>query len=99
MGKANISFPPGMLEDIDARAAAGMTTRSGFVQEAVAIYVAGLDRASELHGRAERIEDAIAGMREIGSALPPGPDGATLMRRHRDARSEWLHDKPHADDE
>ncbi|PKQ29804.1 MAG: hypothetical protein CVT60_03510 [Actinobacteria bacterium HGW-Actinobacteria-10] len=99
MGKANISFPAGMLEDIDARAAHGGTTRSGFVQEAVATYTAALDRNTDLLSRSERIEAAIAGMREIGSALPPGPDGATLIRRHRAARPGWLEDKPNADDE
>ncbi|MHB9002886.1 MAG: hypothetical protein ACYC6C_02310 [Coriobacteriia bacterium] len=99
MGKANISFPKGMLEDIDERALTGGTTRSGFVQEAVATYVAALDRESALRGRAERIDEAIAGMREIGSTLPPGPDGVTLIRRDRDRHPEWLTDKPHADDE
>lgn len=89
MGKANISFPDGMLEEVDRRASASGTTRSGFIQEATARYIAQLDYATERTRRAERIERAIQGMRKIGESLPPGPDGVTLIRQMRDAVPEW----------
>lgn len=90
MGKANISFPEGMLEEIDRRAEAACTTRSGFVQETTATYIAKLDRKAERDARRERIELAITGMRGIGDRMPPGPDGVTLIRQMRDRVPEWL---------
>lgn len=90
MGKANISFPDGVLEEIDRRAAAAGTTRSGFVQEAAAHYIAELDRATEQDERRVRIDRAIAGMREIGRRIPAGSDGTALIRQLRDAPPRWL---------
>jgi hypothetical protein len=90
MGKANISFPDGMLEEVDARATEAGTTRSAFIQEATAQYLAQLDYEAERDARAERIEHALAHMREIGASLPPGPDGVTILRQMRDAVPEWL---------
>lgn len=99
MGKANISFPEGMLEDIDARAATAGMTRSAFVQEAVATYTARCNYEVERRAREQRIEHAITGMRAIGGDMAPGPNGASLIRRMRDEVPEWLTDKPHGDDE
>ncbi len=99
MGKANISFPEGMLEDIDERAASAGMTRSAYVQEAAASYMAQRAYAMERSARQARIEGAITGMRDIGASLPPGPDGVTLLRRMRDEVPEWLTDKSHSDDE
>jgi hypothetical protein len=99
MGKANISFPEGMLEEIDRRAAATGVTRSAFVQEAAGRYLAQLDYEFEREERAKRIERAIKGMREIGASLPPGPDGVTLIRQMRDEVPEWLTPTPDSDDE
>jgi len=99
MGKANISFPDGMLEDIDARAAATGTTRSAFIQEATAQYLAQLDYAAERASRTARIERALSDMLEIGASLPPGPDGVTILRQMRDAVPEWLVQRPEPDDE
>lgn len=99
MGKANISFPEGMLEEVDRRAAAAGITRSAFVQEATGRYLAQLQYDAEREARAKRIERAIAGMREIGASLPPGPDGVTLIRQMRDEVPEWLTPAPESDDE
>ena len=99
MGKANISFPDGMLEDVDRRAEAGGTTRSAFIQEATARYIVELDRNVEQTERAARIERAIVGMRAIGAGLPPGPDGVTLIRQMRDAVPDWLAPRRGDDDE
>ncbi len=99
MGKANISFPDGMLEEIDRRAAEAGTTRSGFIQEATATYIARLDEDAEREERRKRIERAMEHMAELGRALPPGPDGATIIRQMRDAVPEWLTEHKRADDE
>ena len=89
MGKANISFPNGMLEEVDRRAAATGTTRSAFLQEATASYLARLDADVERSSRTSRTDRALARMAEIGKDIPPGPDGATMLRRLRDAVPDW----------
>jgi hypothetical protein len=99
MGKANISFPEGMLEEVDRRAAAVGMTRSAFIQEATGRYLAQLTYDAEREARAARIERAKRHMAEIGASLPPGPDGVTLIRQMRDAVPEWLAPTPETDDE
>ncbi|MDO8848927.1 MAG: hypothetical protein Q7W51_11140 [Coriobacteriia bacterium] len=99
MGKANISFPEGMLEEVDRRAAAAGITRSAFVQEATATYIARTDYDLEREERRQRIERAQKHMAELGRALPPGPDGATIIRQMRDAVPEWLTEQKDRDDE
>jgi DNA-binding transcriptional MocR family regulator len=99
MGKANISFPDGMLEEIDRRAEAAGITRSAFVQEATATYIARADYDVEREERRQRIERAQQHMAELGRALPPGPDGATIIRRMRDAVPEWLPERKGRGDE
>ena len=90
MGKANISFPEGMLEEVDRRAAQNGTSRSGFVQEATARYFAELDDDAARTQRTARIERAKRRMAEIGARLPSGPEGVTVIRGMRDAVPEWL---------
>ena len=99
MGKANISFPEGLLEEVDRRAAAAGTTRSGFIQEATVAYIARIDEDAEREERRRRIERAMKHMAELGRALPPGPDGVTIIRQMRDAVPEWLAESKLADDE
>lgn len=99
MGKANISFPEGMLEEIDRRADAAGITRSAFVQEATATYIAQVDYSAEREERSKRIEQAQKRMAEIGSRMAPGPDGATTIRQFRDALPEWLTDHEDPGDE
>jgi hypothetical protein len=99
MGKANISFPDGMLEEVDRRAAARGTTRSGFIQEATACYMAVLEHDAEQASRRQRVKDAQARMAEIGRAIPSGPDGVTVLRQMRDALPRWLAERTdHAND-
>ncbi|HAL29549.1 MAG TPA: hypothetical protein DCP20_02390 [Coriobacteriia bacterium] len=99
MGKANISFPEGMLEEIDRRAAEAGTTRSGFIQEATSAYIARIDEDAEREERRKRIERAQEHMAEIGKRMQPGPDGVTIIRQFRDALPEWLTDRERTDDE
>jgi len=99
MGKANISFPEGMLEEIDRRAAEAGTTRSGFIQEATSVYIARIDEDAEREERRKRIERAQEHMAEIGKRMQPGPDGVTIIRQFRDALPEWLTDRERTGDE
>lgn len=98
MGKANISFPEGMLEAVDRRAESSGTTRSAFIQEAVARYLADLDRDLKRVVRVDRIERAIVGMREIGRSLPGGSDGVALLRQLRDVTPVWLEQRESSDE-
>jgi len=89
VGKANISFPVGMLEEVDRRADASGTTRSAFIQEATASYIAQLDADQEQAERASRVRRALEGMREIGARLPAGDSGAALIGRARRSGPRW----------
>lgn len=97
VGKANISFPEGMLEAVDAQAAVDGTTRSAFVQEATAAYLAQRDYETARDERALRVAGAKTRMRRVGASLPPGPDGATLIRQMRDSVPAWLESQKHRD--
>ena len=83
MGKANISFPDGLLDEIDRRASAGRTTRSGFVQEATAHYIADLEVRAALHDKERRVQAAMERMRAV-AASQPSPRG-DAVRHGRDA--------------
>lgn len=98
MGKANISFPEGMLEQVDSLAEERSTTRSGFVQEAVAHYVTELARDRERAERCGRIEEAARRMADLGQLIPQGPEGTVLIRHMRDGVPGWL-DHAERDDE
>jgi predicted DNA-binding protein len=90
VAKTNISMPDSLLDEIDRRAADAETTRSGFIREAVAHYIASLDDAKARDERAERIGRASLRMAEIGRRIPAGPDSVTLIRALRDAAPRWV---------
>jgi hypothetical protein len=52
----------------------------------------------ERDARAARIEAAKEGMRRIGERLPPGPTGAEIIRKMRDAMPSWLEDSDDPDE-
>ena len=85
MAKINISMPDTLLADVDALAAELHRSRSGFVAEASARYVAELQAEHAERERRERIDEAIRGMREIAKHVPPGRDTTELIREDRDA--------------
>ncbi len=93
MAKINISVPDGLLEEVDERARSAGLTRSGFIQEATAHYLADLDAEVEADARAERIGRAIAKMRKVAEHMPPGTDGTAIIRRFRDAPEPWMNPK------
>jgi hypothetical protein len=90
MAKTNISMPDGLLAEIDRRAEETKTTRSGFIQEAAAHYIAALDADKARAERAERIDDAARMMAQIGERIGQGPDAVTLLRQARSAPPRWL---------
>ncbi len=90
MAKTTISVPDALLADIDRRVAETGTTRSGFVQEAAARYIAELDEEQARLERAERIGKAIEKMREVAKHMPPGTDGTAIIRHFRDLPEPWL---------
>ena len=99
MAKTNISMPDGLLAEIDRRAAAAETTRSGFIQEAASHYLTALDEAAAARERAERLGQAYDKMRRVAEHMPPGADGTAIIRRFRDQREPWLADKDATDTE
>lgn len=92
MTRVNITVPDGLLEEIDRAAAEAGMTRSGFLQEAGARYAAEVGAGRARDERQERILAAQRRAAEIGSQLPPGPDGLTLLRELRDSWPDWAPD-------
>ena len=85
MAKINISLPDGLLDDIDELAAELDRSRSGFVAEASARYVAEIQAERAERERREQIGEAMKGMREIAKHMPPGRDTTELIREDRDS--------------
>lgn len=90
MAKTTISIPDGLLAEIDRRAEAAGTTRSGFVQEATAHYITTLDSEKARVEHRESVRKAIEGMREIAKRMPADFDGTAIIRKFRDAPPRWL---------
>jgi hypothetical protein len=91
MGKANISFPDWLLEEIDRRASASGTTRSGFVQEAASRYLGALDQDRTRTEREHQIGEAMKRMRKLAKRLDLRNDD-DLVRRLRDSPPRWERD-------
>jgi len=85
MAKINVSLPDGLLDDIDGLAAELHRSRSGFVAEASARYVADIRSEQAERARREQIGEAIREMREIAKHVPPGRDTTELIREDRDS--------------
>ncbi|TLM76505.1 MAG: ribbon-helix-helix protein, CopG family [Actinobacteria bacterium] len=96
MARINITLPDGLLAEIDEAAAAAGKTRSGFIQEAGARYAAEVRAGRARDERQERILAAQRTAAEIGSRLPPGPDGLTILRELRYSYPDWA---PKVDEE
>jgi metal-responsive CopG/Arc/MetJ family transcriptional regulator len=87
MAKINISLPDGLLEQVDAIAAETHGSRSGFVAEATARYVASIREERAEAERRERIDRAIKSAREIGKKVGSFDSTASIRAdRDRDGR-------------
>lgn len=82
--KVNISLPEGLVTEIDEVAGELGLTRSGFVAEASARYVADLKNLSAEEQRRRDIERAIATFRRVGAHIPADFDGVAQLRRDRE---------------
>jgi metal-responsive CopG/Arc/MetJ family transcriptional regulator len=86
--KVNVSLPEGLVTEIDEVADGLGMTRSGFVAEASARYVADVKNLTAEEQRRKDIARALATFRRIGAQIPADFDGVALLRRdrERDAR-------------
>jgi metal-responsive CopG/Arc/MetJ family transcriptional regulator len=87
MAKINVSMPDALLQEVDALAADADTSRSGFVAEATANYVAHILHERAETERRERIERAISDARRIGERVGEW-DSTAAIRRERDRGHE-----------
>lgn len=85
MAKVNVSLPDDLLKQVDGLAGELNSSRSGFVQEATARYVAEIRRERAVQERRHTIGAAMAEARDIASKVPAGEDGTDLIRRDRDS--------------
>lgn len=98
MAKTTISVPDALLADIDLRAGETGMTRSGFVQEAAARYIAELDEERARLERSERIGKAIEKMREVAGYMPKGTDGTAIIKHFREMPEPWLKRREEVDE-
>jgi metal-responsive CopG/Arc/MetJ family transcriptional regulator len=85
MAKVNVSIPDALLHEVDDLAAELASSRSGFVQEATARYVAQLREDRAERERQETIAKAMEGARRLSASMLPGPDTTALIRADRDS--------------
>lgn len=88
MPKINISMPDEVIEEIDRRAQAVGTTRSGFLRDAAAHYAAQLDEEAAAKARSQRVLHALEKMRSLAPTVG-APDSAKVIRELRDAPPRW----------
>jgi metal-responsive CopG/Arc/MetJ family transcriptional regulator len=86
--KVNISLPEGLVSEIDEVAGELGMTRSGFVAEASARYVADVKNLSAEEQRSSDIARALATYRRIGAQIPADFDGVAQIRRDRERDTE-----------
>lgn len=87
--KVNISLPDGLVGEIDEVAGELGMTRSGFVAEASARYIADVKNLSAEEQRRKDIERTMATFKRIGSQLPPEAYQEGLDRIRRDRERGW----------
>jgi hypothetical protein len=82
--KVNISLNPHLVDEIDETARELGLTRSGFIAEASARYVADVRNLSAEELRRRDMERALATFRRIGARISPDFDGVAQIRRDRE---------------
>lgn len=84
MARINITIPDGLLEDVDRTAESLGTSRSAFLQEAGACYIAEITESREREQRVRDIDAAIMRARTVGAKMNPGFDAMTQIRKDRE---------------
>ena len=69
MAKINISLPDQLLDEVDALAKELCSSRSGFVAEATARYVATVSEARARAERLDRIDRAVERAKQLGESV------------------------------
>lgn len=87
--KVNVSLPPDLVQRIDDEAERGGLSRSGFIAEASARYLAELESAREREQRKADIDRAVATFRRIGKSIPKDFDYVGVIRAERELRRLW----------
>lgn len=82
--KVNVSLDPHLVEEIDETARELGLTRSAFVAEASARYVADIKNLSAEERRRRDFERALATFRRIGAKIPPEYNGVAQIRKDRE---------------
>lgn len=85
MAKVNISISDKLLYHIDSMATRREMSRSGFIQEASARYVAELEAEEERLRRQKSVETAMEKARSLAGAVGSF-DGAAQIRKDRRRR-------------
>lgn len=84
MARINITIPDGLLEDVDRTAESLGTSRSAFLQEAGACYIARIAEEREREQRTRDIDAAIAHARTVGAHVASGYDAIAQIRQDRE---------------
>jgi metal-responsive CopG/Arc/MetJ family transcriptional regulator len=87
--KVNVSLPPDLVAEIDAVAAERGLSRSGFIAEASAHYLADQKALSVEEQRKRDIDRAMADIRERGKKIPRDYDYVAAIREDRERRRIW----------
>ena len=87
--KVNVSLPEELVGEIDETAGELGLTRSGFIAEASARYVADVKNLSAEERRRRDIDRALATFRRVGSKLPPGAVDEMIAQVWRDRDRGW----------
>ena len=86
--KVNVSLPEALVAEIDDAAADMGLTRSAFIAEASARYVAEREAFAAEEKRRRDIDQAMKSMRERGKKIPRGIDYVGIIRQFRE-RDGW----------
>jgi metal-responsive CopG/Arc/MetJ family transcriptional regulator len=84
MSRVNVTIPDHLLTQIDETARALGESRSGFLQEASARYMADIAEAQRRRARIRDIDEAIEHAQSISDKIPRGYDGVARIREDRE---------------
>lgn len=87
--KVNVSLPEHLVAEIDEVATDLGTSRSGFIAEASARYVADIKNLTAEERRRKDIDRAIATFKRIGAKLPVGAVDEMIAQTRRDRDRGW----------
>jgi hypothetical protein len=82
--KVNVSLDPRLVDEIDETARELGLSRSGFIAEASARYVADVRNLSAEERVLQDRQRALATFRRVGPRMAPGFDGVGQIRRDRE---------------